>query len=48
MLTINYNQVLIEAKKKQAEIITLKVRRIVKKDKWLEDGIAAETKDRKR
>ena len=28
MLTINYNQVLIEVKKKQAEIVTLKGRRI--------------------
>ena len=33
MLTINYNQVLIEVKKKQAEIFTLKVRRIFKLDK---------------
>ena len=48
MLTINHNQVLIEVKKKQAEIVALKGRRMFKLDKWLEDDIAAETKYRKR
>ena len=48
ILTINYNQVLIEVKKKQAEIFALKGKRIFKLDKWLEDDIVAETKDRNR
>ena len=48
MLTINYNQVLIEVKKKQAENVTLNGRRMFKSDKWLGDDVAEETKDRKR
>ena len=49
MLTINYDQALIEVKKKQAKIIALKKgRKIFKVCKWLEDEITAETKDWKR
>ena len=48
MLAINCNQFLKEAKKKQSEIVTLKGRRIITLDKWLEDEIVAEAKDRTR
>ena len=47
ILTFNYDQALKEVKMKKAKIIKLKGRRAFKFDKWLEDEIAPEEKDRK-
>ena len=48
MWTIDHNQVLKEVRNKQDKIFALKDRRIFKLDKYLEDDIASEAKDRKR
>ena len=47
ILIINHNQILKEVKTKETEIVKLKGRRLFKLDKWLDDEIAAEKKDRK-
>ena len=47
MLTCNCDKALKEVKMIKADIIKLKGRRTLQLEKWLDDEIAAEKKDRK-